>query len=86
MSIGQMKASTVYLVGRCSTTAAQRGTRLRLLPAAIRARHILHHFHLHKKALFAAGLPCTAVSSLIHAIQGIIFLGEVFFFPLSDAN
>lgn len=57
MSTGQMKASTVYLVGRCSTMAAQRGTRLRLLPAAIRARHILHHFLLHKKALFAAGLP-----------------------------
>lgn len=43
--------------------------------------HFLHHFLLHKKALFAPGLPCTAVSSLIHAMQGISFLGGFFLSP-----
>lgn len=80
MSRGEHRWSRVSVVARCSTAAAQRSTRLRLLPAATRACHISHHFLLHKKALFAAGLPCAAVSSLIHAIQGIVFLVVVFLF------
>lgn len=92
MSTGQMKASFIGgFIWWVGAAPRQRSTRLRLLPAAIRASHILHHFLLHKKALFAAGPPCTAVSSLIYAIQGIIFLVVVFFwfffFPLlPDAN
>lgn len=56
------------------------GGSVRLLPAPIPAGHTPHHLPLHRKALFAAGLPCT--ESIRHR-ESFSLGGFVLFFPHS---